>query len=167
MRGPTGPVCNDSVELLVEPGNPTYRRFMGELFTAVLVFGTCVAAWIVLLRGTERVWLPRTLRRADRFLARLGRTPAPPAEATGRRIEDIACDVRRLARRYRCPQAGTRFAKLEGCRRAYDAVLVEACAALDVVTLLGVLPPGSELDAERLRVEEALAAAGMAVEVWR
>jgi hypothetical protein len=140
---------------------------MGEVITAVLVFGTCVAAWIVLLRGTERVWLPRTMRQVDRLLVRLGRRRPPPVEVAGRPIEDIACDVRRLARRYRCPQAGTRFAKLEGCRRAYDAVLVEACAALDVVTLLGVLPPGSELDAERLRVEEMLAEAGIAVEVWR
>jgi hypothetical protein len=140
---------------------------MGELLTAVLVFGTCVAAWVVLLRGTERVWFPRTLRRADRVLERLGRRAPPPPEVTARPIEEIACDVRRLARRYRCPQAGTRFAKLEGCRRAYDAVLVEACTALDLVTLLGVLPPGSELDAERLRVEESLADAGLAVEVWR
>jgi hypothetical protein len=141
---------------------------MGEVLTAVLVFGTCVAAWVVLLRGTERVWLPRTLRRVDRVLQRLGRGAPPPVEeARGRPIEDIACDVRRLARRFRCPQAGTRFAKLEGCRRAYDTVLVEACGALGHATLLGVLPPGSELDTERLRVEELLAEAGLVVEVWR
>jgi hypothetical protein len=113
------------------------------------------------------VWFPRTLQRADRVLQRLGRRPPPPPEVTARPIEDIACDVRRLARRFRCPQAGTRFAKLEGCRRAYDAVLVEACDALGLVSLLGVLPPGTELDAERLRVEEMLADAGLAVEIWR
>ncbi|QIK67567.1 hypothetical protein G7072_15495 [Nocardioides sp. HDW12B] len=139
---------------------------MGELISAVLVFGTAAAAWTVVLRGTERIWFPRTLRRADRLLLRLGlRSPAP--EPTGRPLEVVAADVRRLARRFRCPAEGARFAKVEGYRRAYDAVLVEACDVLGVPTLVGVLPPGSELDRERARVEEALDAAGLSVEVWR
>lgn len=138
---------------------------MGELLTAVLAFGTAAAAWFVLQRGTERVWVSRLLRRADRLLVRVG-PGHPPVEAAGRPIQDIAGDVRRLARRYHRPQEGARFAKVEGCRRAYDAVLVEACAALDLTTLVGVLPPGTELDAERRRVEDMLGEAGLAVEVW-
>ncbi len=139
---------------------------MGELITAVLVFGTATAAWVVVLRGTEHVWFPRTLRRADRVLLRLGlRAPVP--EPGCRPVEVIAADVRRLARRFRSPAEGARFAKVEGYRRAYDAVLVEACDVLDVANLVGVLPPGSELDRERSRVEEALDAAGLSVEVWR
>ena len=139
---------------------------MGELITAVLVFGTAAAAWTVVLRGTERVWFPRTLRRADRLLLRWGlRTPSP--SPTCRPLEAVAADVRRLARRYRCPQEGARFAKVEGYRRAYDTVLLEACSALGLTTLVGVLPPGAELDRERLRVEQALDDAGLSVEVWR
>ena len=139
---------------------------MGELITAVLVFGTAAAAWTVVLRGTERVWFPRTLRHVDRLLLHRGlRAPAP--EPVCRPLEDIAADVRRLARRYRCPQEGARFAKVEGCRRAYDNVLREACSALGTTTLIGVLPPGAELDRERLRVEQALDDAGLSVEVWR
>jgi hypothetical protein len=138
---------------------------MGELITAVLVFGTAAAAWTVVLRGTERVWLPRTLRRLDRLLLRCGlRAPAP--EPTGRPLEDVAADVRRLAQRFRCPAEGARFAKVEGYRRAYDNVLLEACGVLAVTTLIGVLPPGTELDHERTRVEEVLDAAGLSVEVW-
>ena len=139
---------------------------MGELITAVLVFGTAAAAWTVALRGTERVWFPRTLHRLDRLLLRWGlRSPAPEPE--GRPLETVAADVRRLARRYRCPQEGARFAKIEGYRRAYDNVLLEACSALGITTLVGVLPPGGELDRERLRVEQALDDAGLSVEVWR
>lgn len=139
---------------------------MGELITAVLVFGTAAAAWIVVLRGTERVWFPRTLRRVDRLLLRWGlRTPLPEPEC--RPLEAIAADVRRLAVRYRCPPEGARFAKVEGCRRAYDNVLLEACSALGLTTLVGVLAPGAELDRERVRVEQALDDAGLSVEVWR
>lgn len=139
---------------------------MGELLTAVLVFGTAAAAWVVVLRGTERVWFPRTLRRADRLLQRTGlRTPAPLP--VGRPLEAVAADVRRLAHRYRCPPEGARFAKVEGCRRAYDAVLLEACERLGVATLVGVLPPGGELDRERDRVERALDDAGLSIEIWR
>ncbi len=38
---------------------------------------------------------------------------------------------------------------------------------LGLTTLLGVLPPGSELDRERVRVERSLDDAGLSVEVWR
>lgn len=139
---------------------------MGEVVTAVLVFGTAVAAWVVVLRGTERIWFPRTLRRADVVLLRLG-LRTPPPQPVCRPLEVIAADVRRLARRYRCPVDGARFAKVEGYRRAYDAVLREACDVLDLTTLIGVLPPGRELDRERERVEEELDAAGLSLEVWR
>ena len=139
---------------------------MGELITAVLVFGTAAAAWTFVLRGTEHVWFPRTLRRLDRLLLRCDPRTAAPAP-TCRPLEEIAADVRRLARRHRCPAEGARFAKVEGYRRAYDNVLLEACSVLSVTTLIGVLPPGTELDRERMRVEELLDTAGLSVEVWR
>ena len=46
-------------------------------------------------------------------------------------------------------------------RRAYDGVLAECCAALELTHLLGVLPPGPELDVERARVEGLLEDSGL------
>jgi hypothetical protein len=57
---------------------------------------------------------------------------------------------------YRATRRGVSFAKSEAVRRAYDDVLVEGCEALGITHLLGVLPPGDERDAERVRVERLL-----------
>jgi len=84
-----------------------------------------------------------------------------PTRPETRPIEELAVAARRLGGRFHEPPAGLRFAKAEALRQAYDAVLAEACAALGIVTLLGVLPPGAELDAERARVEWALETAGL------
>jgi hypothetical protein len=81
--------------------------------------------------------------------------PVPP-EPCGRPIEVIAAEARRLGQRYRRTRQGVSYAKSEAIRRAYDGVLGEGCDALGVPHLLGVLAPGEELDAERLRVERLL-----------
>lgn len=96
---------------------------------------------------------PRRLRRLRR------RRPPPPAP--GPPIEEIAESVRRLGCRFHHPAAGLRHAKAEGVRQAYDHALARACAALEVAHLIGVLPPGPELDRERERVEWALECAGL------
>jgi hypothetical protein len=57
--------------------------------------------------------------------------------------------------------AGLSFARFEGVRLAYDQVLAEACRALGIEHLLGVLGPGVDLDLERERVEAALDRAGL------
>ena len=85
-------------------------------------------------------------------------------EPAGRPLELIALDARRLATRFHHPQPGTSFARIEGARRAYEHVLAEACAALEVEHLLGVLPPGDELDVERVRVEGLLWLAGLRID---
>ena len=51
--------------------------------------------------------------------------------------------------------------KTEAFRRAYEQALVEGCRALEIATDLLDLEPGTEHDAERLRVEHLLAAAGL------
>ena len=94
---------------------------------------------------------------AVRRLTRLPRRVRP----SGRPIEQIAQDLRRLGMRFRYVPDGVSFARFEGRRLAYDEVLVEACAALGIAHLLEVLPPGVELDQERERVEAALDAAGL------
>jgi hypothetical protein len=81
------------------------------------------------------------------------RRPESPA---ARPVEDLAVLARRLGRRFHHPPEGQRFVKCEAVRRAYDTVLVEASQALGVTTLLTVIAPGPELDAERGRVELAL-----------
>jgi hypothetical protein len=78
-----------------------------------------------------------------------------------RPLELIVSDARRLGSRFQNPPPGTSFAKVEAVRCAYDRVLGEACEALGMTHLLGVLMPGSELDEERSRVEGALWLAGL------
>lgn len=90
------------------------------------------------------------------LLAAGRRLHPPPPRPTGRPIELIAADARRLRLRYRHPPVGTRFAKYEGIRCAYDRVLAEACTTLGHPQLLTVVRPGDELDAERERVEDLL-----------
>ncbi|MEP7090497.1 MAG: hypothetical protein ABI776_10365 [Nocardioidaceae bacterium] len=104
----------------------------------------------------------RRIQRVGRALAgRMLHRPHEPLSLRGRPIEEIACDVRRLGVRVRYAPAGASFVRVEGGRRAYDRVLGEACASLGVEHLLGVLPPGPELDGERGRVEAALERAGL------
>ena len=62
------------------------------------------------------------------------------------------------------PNDGRSAARIGAIRRSYDDVLAEGCAALGLAELLGVLPDGPELDAERQRVEVVLIGAGMVLE---
>jgi hypothetical protein len=79
----------------------------------------------------------------------------------GRPIEAIAADLRRLGGRFHTLPPHASFAKVEAVRGAYDRALAECCDALGLTHLLGVLPAGAELDAERERVEEQLADSGV------
>jgi hypothetical protein len=92
------------------------------------------------------------------------RPPEPAVEPIGRPLEQIAGDARRLMARLEHPPRGASFAKLEGARRAYEHVLVEACTALGIDHLLQVLPPGEDLDVERTRVEGLLWLAGLRID---
>jgi hypothetical protein len=116
----------------------------------------CALAGLVALMGPRRaarVWW--------RLLAVRERSPHPPEpQPMGRPIELIARDAQRLGLRFRYVPAGASYARIEARRRAYDEVLGEACRALRLEHLLAVLPPGPELDVERLRVEAVLDRAG-------
>ena len=76
-----------------------------------------------------------------------------------RPVEQIGADVRRLHEAFH--RDGMRFAKWEGCRLAYDAVLTEAAETLELDHLMTLLPPGAERDLERERIEGLLEAAGL------
>ena len=107
-------------------------------------------------------------REVRTFLVAAGRglVPAAPPQPQplGRPIELIARDARRLGQRFRSEPPGLSFAKFEGLRRAYDDVLAESCRALGIENLLSDLRPGTERDAERLRVEYLLTQAGWRLE---
>lgn len=78
------------------------------------------------------------------------RRPSHPPEH--RLIEQIAQNGRRLWWRAHQSQRGLSRAKQVAIQTAYDDVLSEGCGALGLTHLLGLLPPGPELDIERERV---------------
>lgn len=129
-----------------------------------------LVTWAVLnLPGGSRVPRPVVVERARQWSARLlpgrrDRGLAAVPVPTARPLEDIVQDARRLSARVHEPPRGTSFAKHLAACSVYDRVLGEACAALGVEHLLGVLPPGEELDAERTRIETALWLAGLRFE---
>lgn len=124
--------------------------------------------FVIVARAVFRlpVWVsapPRLLVRAWGLFRRL--RPEPDASEPERRpLELLVLDARRLGARLQHPARGTSYAKLEGVRYAYDRVLAQLCDALGVAHLLGVLPPGADLDAERARVESALWLAGVRID---
>jgi len=78
-----------------------------------------------------------------------------------RPIEEVAHNIRRLGGEYHGGHPGRSWVKSEALRRAYDEALDRGCRALDVTTDLLDLHPGTERDAERMRVEHLLTTAGL------
>ena len=95
----------------------------------------------------------------ERLKARFGR--GDREVPTSRPIELVSADLRRLGQRFHSLDPHTSFAKVEAVRGAYDRALGECCELLGVAHLLGVLPTGPELDAERERVEDQLTYCGV------
>jgi hypothetical protein len=99
-----------------------------------------IAAWARRVRGS--IWPP----------------PEPPADLP---IERIARNAQRLRAQLLRPSPGTPIARRIAVVQAYDDLLADACRALGIPDTLTDLPLGTERDAERLHVEDALNAAGM------
>ena len=125
-----------------------------------LLYVGLITGWLVgtfflldlLLRvftGTLRIRWPRRRRRPD------------PFEATRRPLQDVAADLRRLARDVALVPGGTPQARRLGIQAAYDDVLVEAARMLEITHAMREISPGRARDAERRRIEIALAAAGL------
>ena len=76
-------------------------------------------------------------------------------------LEKLAADLRRLRPEARSPRPGVTMARQKGIVAAYDGVLVATARALGVDTSLADLPEGIDREAERLRLEDALEAAGL------
>jgi hypothetical protein len=125
---------------------------------AVVALGLISALMLRLLLHSPEVinWL------ADDALPGLRRRLHRAVEQpTGRPIEEIASSIRRLGAAHYGGPPGRSWVKSEAFRRAYDQALAEGCRALDVDSDLLDLEPGTERDAERLRVEHLLANAGL------
>jgi hypothetical protein len=121
------------------------------LLAAVVVAPTLLF-W-VLLR------LPKAVDAVGAHLRRRRRGPVPDRPP----IERLAADLRRVHRALAEFPPGTPAVRRIATRQAYDALLVQACAAVDVPHRLGTLAEGVDREVERLRVEEALRTAGVRV----
>lgn len=122
----------------------------------------CLAALAALASDPQFARIVRVLARLRRW--RGARQEAIAGQPHGRPIEDIARDARRLGSQLRHADDGRSAARITAIRHSYDDVLAEGCAALGVTELLGMIPDGPELDAERRRVEVVLMGAGMVLE---
>ncbi len=81
-----------------------------------------------------------------------------------RPVQDVAADMRRLAREMAAVPAGTPYIRWQALQTAYDRVLTEAAELLEVSHTLADLPMGTTRDIERLRIVCALEASGLVVQ---
>ena len=116
---------------------------------AVVASTPAVLAWV-------SVVAPKAVRRIK--LRRV-----PPTVPSGPSIEQVSADLRRVHRVLAQFESGTPAVRRRGARQAYDALLVQACRAVEVDHRLGYLPEGMDRELERLRVEESLRTAGLAI----
>jgi hypothetical protein len=125
-------------------------------------FGNLVLLVVAVTAPLLVFWLivrvPRLVDGVGAYLRRhRGPVPAHPP------IERLAADLRRVHRDLaECPP-GTPNVRRRATRAAYDALLTQACAAVEVPHRLADLPDGIDRDVERLRVEDALRTAGVRV----
>jgi hypothetical protein len=78
-----------------------------------------------------------------------------------RPLQLVAADLRRLARQLSLVPAGVPVARRRGLQAAYDDVLIEAAALLEVRHTMTLTPAGPARDTERARLQAALADAGL------
>ncbi|GAB3450107.1 hypothetical protein [Actinophytocola sediminis] len=130
---------------------------MGEVPLAnVLLLVAAVLAPTLLFAALLR--MPRVVDGIGALVRR--RREPPPA---GPPIERLTADLRRVHRTLAEYPPGTPNVRRCATRDAYDALLVQACAAVDVPHRLADLPAGMARELERLRVEEALRQAGLTI----
>lgn len=121
----------------------------------VALFAAAVVAPTLVFWGIVRI--PRLV---DVIGERIRRRRAVPK---GLPIEQLAADLRRVHRLLVQTPDGTPMVRRIATRDAYDELLRQACAAVEVKHDLDTVPEGMERDMERLRVEEALRDAGLTI----
>ncbi|AXB43534.1 hypothetical protein [Amycolatopsis albispora] len=123
--------------------------------------GVLLLYGLVAIAPTLLCWLLLRLPRLIR-LVRQRFFPPPPVPAHPP-VQVLAADLRRVHRLLAAYGPGTPAARRTGTRQAYDALLAEACAVLEVPHRLDALPEGMDREIERLRVEDALREAGLTI----
>lgn len=103
----------------------------------------------------------RRAHRRPRYVLRGNRARAPAP--TQRPIQEVAADLRRLSRQLALVPAGAPLVRWRALWAAYDSVLMEAAAQLEVAHTLPGTPVGMARDIERLRLLAALEGAGLVV----
>ncbi|GAA4756808.1 hypothetical protein GCM10023328_45750 [Modestobacter marinus] len=88
--------------------------------------------------------------------------PGGPLERPHRPLERVAADLRRLARELAMVPGGMPMERRRGLLAAYDDLLVEAAALLEVPQQLTEVPEEAR-ELERIRLLGALEAAGLVV----
>jgi hypothetical protein len=121
----------------------------------VALFAVAVVAPTVVFWGIVRI--PHLV---DVIGERIRRRQVVPK---GLPIEQLAADLRRVHRLLVQTPDGTPMVRRIATRDAYDELLRQACAAVEVEHELDTMPEGMERDMERLRVEEALRDAGLTI----
>jgi hypothetical protein len=111
--------------------------------------------------GTLRLPRRRPARRRPGARATL-RPSRRPVEPVRRPLQAVAADLRRLGRELALVSTGSAVHRA-GVQAAYDDVLVEAAATLQVPHRLTATSPGEERELERLRLLVALGDAGLVV----
>ena len=158
--------------------------------TSVLVLGAFVGVMVALAATLSLVCRrflggpPPVRRRPRRFRRPVLLPPEPsgtPSDdrprkvARGRRVhgpvtyrrpvQEVAADLRRLARELAAVPAGAPYIRWQALQVAYDRVLTEAAELLEVPHGLADLPlMGTARDVERLRIVCALEASGLVVQ---
>lgn len=123
--------------------------------------GNLVLLAVVVIAPTLLFWmLLHTPRAVDAIGARIRRHRRGPEPLTPP-IERLTADLRRVHRTIASFPPGTPALRRRATREAYDALLVQACAAVDVPHRFDGLPEGMDREVERLRVAEALKDAGI------
>lgn len=122
----------------------------GFPLTNLLLYGVVVVAPTALAMGVLKI--PALVRR-------FRRPPPPPRQP----IQELAADLRRVHRLLAQFSPGTPMARRVGTRQAYDALLADACDAVEIPHRLGEIPEGMDREIERLRVEESLRTAGLSI----
>ena len=89
----------------------------------------------------------------------VGTGPHRPAGRSPDRA--LVADLKRLRAATLEVEPGTSHVRRNATLAAYDDALVQACRALGLPDNLTDLPPGTDREAERLRVEALLEAAGL------
>jgi hypothetical protein len=119
--------------------------------------------------GLAAVLLATLLTVADRGIdteaprRRIGPRRSPPGAPVRRPLQVVAADLRRLTRQLSLVPAGASLVRWQALWAAYDEVLIEAAALLEVPHELPDAPTGMARDLERLRLLAALEGAGLMV----